>query len=58
VKFWHMHGKYAIRTAENGPQRPSFVAIHGFIPPPQGIGTLLRDRDLLAYGRILYMVEL
>jgi hypothetical protein len=28
------------------------------IPLPQGIGPLLRERDLLAYGRFLYMVEL
>jgi hypothetical protein len=34
VKFWHMHGKYAIWTAENGPQRPAFAPKNGFIPPP------------------------
>jgi hypothetical protein len=28
------------------------------IPLPQGIGPLLSARDLLAYGRFLYMLEL
>jgi hypothetical protein len=29
-----MHGKYAIWTPENDPQRPNFTSEHGFIPPP------------------------
>jgi hypothetical protein len=34
VKFWHMHGKCAIWTAENGPQRLDFVGKCGFVPLP------------------------
>jgi hypothetical protein len=57
VKFWHMHGKCAIWTPENGPQRPNSAGKHGFIPPPQGIGPLFPKCILVGCGGILFGVK-
>jgi hypothetical protein len=53
-----MHGKFAICEVENASERPYFARQGTLTPLPKGIGSLLREHDLLAYGRFLYLVEL